>query len=117
MRRPGKRSGRAGGLVLLVTAAGLATLWGAAGETKHHHDLRGVIVKVEAEKNHFEIKTDAGHVVLCVIDNKTRLRRGSKKITLKEVRPGARAHCHCAALRDGRHYSQSLLLESAKKKS
>lgn len=105
----------------------LAALWVAAGqggplfaagepEAKHHHDLRGVITKVEPKKNEFKIKTDAGRVVLCLIDDKTRLKRGSEKISLKDVRPGERARCHCSALRNGRHYSQSLLLEAAKEK-
>ena len=80
----------------------------------HHHDLRGVITKVEPEKNRFEIRTGGGRVVLCVVDKETTLKRGHKKITLKDVKPGERARCHCAALRNGRHYSQSLRLEEKK---
>ncbi len=84
-------------------------------EAKHHHDLRGVISKVEPEKNQFEIRTDAGRVVLCLIDEETTIKRGSEKIKLKEVRRGQRAYCHCAALRNGRHYSTSLLVEQKEK--
>lgn len=104
---------------LLAAAALLLAATVARGEeppAKHHHDLRGVINKVAPEKNEFEIKTDAGRVVLCLIDSKTALRRGEKKVDLKDVRPGERARCHCAAIRDGKHYSQSLLLEPSKEK-
>lgn len=100
----------------LVLAVGIASSWTHEPQAKHHHDLHGVITKVEPEKNQFEIKTDAGHVVLCLIDDKTSVRRGDKPISLKDVQPGERAHCHCAALRGDRHYSASLLLETPKKK-
>lgn len=83
-------------------------------QPKHHHDLRGVITKVEADKNQFEIQTQAGRIVLCVIDEKSTLKRGHEKIRLKDVRAGERARCHCAALRGNRHYSESLLLEEKK---
>ncbi|MFQ5723246.1 MAG: hypothetical protein ACE5G6_02045 [Terriglobia bacterium] len=110
-------------LASLLLAAALASVVGAqeqaapAQESKptHHHDLRGVITKVEPEENRFEIRTGGGRVVLCVVDKETTLKRGDKKITLADVQPGERAHCHCAALRDGRHYSQSLHLEKKKK--
>ncbi len=84
-------------------------------EAKHHHDLRGVISKVEPDKNRFEIRTDAGRVVLCLIDEETTIKRGSEKIELEEVTRGQRAYCHCAALRNGRHYSTSLLVEQKEK--
>lgn len=100
----------------LLVAVGVGGSWAHEPPTKHHHDLRGVITKVEPEKNQFEIKTDTDHVALCLIDEKTKLRRGDKPIALKDVRPGERARCHCAARRDGRHYSQSLLLEPEKEK-
>lgn len=100
----------------LLLAAGLAcvtTAWGHEehGKVKHHHELRGTIVKVEAEKNQFSIETDRGQVVLCVIDEKTVVKREGKKIELRDVQAGERARCHCAALREGKHYSEQLLLE------
>ncbi|MFQ5695138.1 MAG: hypothetical protein ACE5HB_04040 [Terriglobia bacterium] len=84
-------------------------------KAKHHHDLRGVIVKVDPAKDEFEIKTNAGRIVLCFLDKESTVRRGSKKVTLKDVQPGERARCHCAALQKGRHYSQTLQLEPRKK--
>ncbi|MFQ5778760.1 MAG: hypothetical protein ACE5IP_12210 [Terriglobia bacterium] len=106
-----------GAAVLVAGATVVLSLEPAfAQQAKHHHDLRGVITKIEAAKNRFEIKTDAGKIVRCVVDEKSALKRGTEKISLKDVRPGERAHCHCASLRDGRHYSRSLLLAPAKKK-
>lgn len=98
---------------VVVVPVGLAA---HEGHTSHHHDLRGTIKKVEADRNQFEIETGKGHVVLCLIDQNTTIRRGDKKITLAEVQPGERAHCHCAAIRNDRHYSQSLVVEPARKK-
>ena len=109
------RIGRIAGLTaLLLLGSGPPGAEAHEPQAKHHHDLRGVITKVEADKNEFEIKTDAGHVVLCVIDEKTTLKRGNKRIRLADVQPGERARCHCAALRGDRHYSTSLLLEKRK---
>ncbi len=85
--------------------------WDTPAKGRHHHDLRGVITKVEPENHQFEIKTDRDRIVLCYVDDKSTLRRGTAKITLKEVRVGDRARCHCVAQKEGRHYSQSLLLE------
>lgn len=108
-----------GGLLAVALALGApqSTAAGEGGksEVKHHHDLRGVITKVEAEKNEFEIKTDAGRVVLCLINEDTTVKRGTETIRLKDVKPGDRAFCHCAALRNGRHYSTSLRVEEKEK--
>ncbi len=87
---------------------------GTGEQVKHHHELRGRIAKVEPAKNEFTIETDQGHQVLCVIDAKTVLKRDNKTIKLDDVRPGERARCHCAAIKDGKHYSQQLLLEKEK---
>ncbi len=38
------------------------------------------------------------------------------KIGLDEVRPGDRAYCHCAAMKEGKHYWVQLVLETAGKK-
>lgn len=112
-------------LTTFATAAALLASLGPAAitpaahepEAKHHHDLRGVITKVDAERNEFEIKTDAGRVVLCLIDEKTTLKRGNENIKLTDVTPGVRAHCHCASLRNGRHYSKSLRIETEDKEN
>ena len=106
-------------LVLALTGALACTLSLWADEdreqAKHHHELRGKIVKVELENNEFTIKTYQGHLVVCVIDAQTVLKLDGRTIKLSDVRLGQRARCHCAALKNGKHYSQQLLLEKKSK--
>jgi hypothetical protein len=111
-KRPERLAALLAAALLVAATVGIGAV---ERKAKHHHDLLGVITKVEPAKNQFEIKTDAGHIVLCLIDDKSTLRRGSEKITLEQVRVGDRAHCHCATLKDGRHYSRSLLVEEKHK--
>lgn len=105
-------------LAMLLTGAltCMPLAWGHEGheQVKHHHELRGKIVTVEPEKNEFTFETDQGRIVVCVIDAKTVLKRDGKTIQLGDVRAGERARCHCAAVKEGKHYSQQLLLEKKK---
>lgn len=105
-------------LAVLLAEMLAGTLPLRAGEDdeqpKHHHDLRGKIVSVDTEKNKFALETHRGRTVVCFIDARTVVKRAGRRIELNEVRVGERARCHCAALRDGRHYSQQLLLEKNK---
>ena len=97
----------AGGLIALLACALAA---GAREHGKYHHDLRGKVTSVEPAKNQFTFQTNQGEVAVCVIDEKSEIRRDGRKIKLDEVRPGERAYCHCAALKNGKHYSVELLI-------
>ncbi len=95
-------------VIALLTCA--SSVWSGEHE-KDHHDLRGMIVKVAPAKNEFTIQTDEGEVAVCLVDGKTVIKRGDKSIRLNEVRAGERAYCHCAAMKNGKHYSEQVLLE------
>ena len=106
---------RIGFLAMMLTGA-LACAFSASGHERgrYHHHLRGRIVKVEPTKSEFTIRTNQGEVALCFIDAETVLKRDGRRIELNEVHAGERAYCHCAAMKDGKHYSEQLLLEKKK---
>ncbi len=98
-------------VIALLTCA--SSVWSSEHE-KYHHDLRGLIVKVAPAKNEFTIQTNEGEVAVCLVDAKTVIKRGEKRIRLNDVRAGERAYCHCAVMKNGKQYSEQVLLEKSK---
>ncbi len=80
---------------------------------RFHHELRGKIVHLDRAKDEFTINTDDGKTVECVVSSQTVFKNtAGKRIKFSNLQPGDRAYCHCREMRDGKHYSVYLLVQT-----
>ncbi len=81
---------------------------------KFHHELRGTILRVDRAKSEFTIETYEKKTVECIVNSKTVFKNNAgKRIKFGDLRPGDRAYCHCQEMRDGKHYSVYLLVQTS----